>query len=104
MSPTRQPVSMQCRVITTVVHFSRLRVADDNGPDMWYTQGFFTDPTDSKTYNFLFNDMGAAAAANDEKALCVVVFRPCDRQLTESDIQALIPTDWVKDQAAQKQP
>lgn len=99
---SRQPISIQCRVITTTVHFSRLRVDDDNGPDMWYTQGFFVDPTDNKTCHFLFNDMGAAAAANDEKAQCIVVYRPCDRQLTESDIQAIIPIEWVKDQAAPK--
>jgi hypothetical protein len=97
----RPPISMQSRVITTMVTFVRVRVADEDAPDMWYTQGFFEDPTDHKTYRFQFNDMGAAAATNEPKSLCVVVFRPADRQLCESDITAIVPVDWVKEQAQQ---
>lgn len=97
----RPPFSTQCRVITTVVTFNRVRVADEDGPDMWYTQGYFEDPADHKTYRFQFDDMGATADSNEPRSLCVVVFHPSDRQLNESDIVAIIPTEWVKEQSQQ---
>jgi hypothetical protein len=90
-------------VITTLVHFARLRLSCEDGPDMWYTQGFFEDPTDHKTCRFRFNDMGAAAAGNEYAAMFVVVYHPADRELGESDIEAMIPTDWVKEQQQSQQ-
>lgn len=91
-----QPWSERYRTITTVVQFSRLRYPNDNGPDLWYTQGMFIDPTDGKAYTFLFDDMGALAISHGEQCECVVVYRPADRELNESDVAAIIPVDWVK--------
>jgi hypothetical protein len=91
-----KPWSMQFRTVSVTVHFSTLAVSHQDGPTTYYTQGFFADPEDGRVYHFLFNDMGAMAASREESVECVVVFRPYDRQLTESDIAAIIPVDWVK--------
>ncbi len=89
------PISFQYRVITATVQFNRLHVAYDDGPELWYTQGSFVDPTDSKTYSFLFNDMAAMASSRDATMDCVVVFRPVDRELTEDDVATIIPVAWL---------
>ncbi|MFB3892811.1 MAG: hypothetical protein ACE15C_12390 [Phycisphaerae bacterium] len=94
-----QPISMQYRIIHAVVHFNRLRVVYDEGPEMCFSQGDFVDPSDGKTYHFQFNDMGAMASTREDKQECIVVFRPADRQLTESDIAAIVPVEWVKEQS-----
>lgn len=93
------PWSTEYRTITTTVTFSLLSIAHEDGPITWYTQGSFADPEDGRIYHFLFNDMGAMAASRQAKLECVVVFRPFDRQLTESDIAAMIPVEWVKETA-----
>lgn len=96
-----QPWSMQYRTITTVVEISLMEVASENGPTLYYSQGSFVDPTDGRIYQFLLNDMGAMAVTRPHKTDCVVVFTPADRQLTESDIAAIVPLEWIRQTANQ---
>ncbi|RPI59551.1 MAG: hypothetical protein EHM48_08705 [Planctomycetaceae bacterium] len=103
VSDSSKPWSMQYRVIVTVVTFYNLNVSPDEGPELRYSEGSFIDPIDDKTHSFLLNDMGALSASHAVPMLCVVTYRPADRQLSESDIASIVPIDWINKETSAKQ-
>lgn len=95
-SQIAQTWSTQYRTILTQVTFAELCVGEDAGPAILYSLVSFVDPTDNKSCQVLLNDMGALCAGQAGQRMCVVVFRAADRQLTEADIAAIVPLDWIR--------